>query len=611
MEQNSREGRNERCSVRLLSDLPAREDAFEGAYQRVADAIYEIVTEQDGGKAIALIGPWGSGKSTVVNLLEERVTKNDVTDGELLIFTFDAWAHKGDPLRRSFLERLIKFFQGNRWIPDKEERKKYWDRKLKELSQRWKEQTQTSKPNLTPAGKVVAASLLLAPIGLAILTTFDISNITNRIGWIAWGAGIVFSALPLFLGIYLAVKSKQDGIFSLLIHQIVTETRTETYETPEPTSVEFEKIYKDLLKDSLENQSKRQLLIVIDNLDRMDTRTALSLISTLKPFLQANMDQRQWEKQVWYLIPFDLSGLKRLLSNPAIQESSDQKRQDRTVDDDDLAKAFLDKTFQIRLHVPLPVLSDWHRFFKEQLQKALPQIVDEYRIERIFDIFIQKQSLNPTPREIKLFINHLAAVYLQWCNHNERISMVEQALYVALREYTDWSPALGKEELPEEDKVFSLLGISGREDKEKLIVSLAALYRGVPREKAFQFLRRPIEQALTDGDQEFFKKNMNKPGLLEQLERVLDDRLPNWQSHEPQLIGKATRALVPLQQNAPWYRLREASKQVEDWSVLDEKAGQGLAQLIQTFHSDEEFISMLLSHISNSIPETEKEKERG
>ena len=51
------------CPTKLLDDLPADRDEF-GSHQRVANAIAELVRNEEGGKAIALIGPWGSGKST-------------------------------------------------------------------------------------------------------------------------------------------------------------------------------------------------------------------------------------------------------------------------------------------------------------------------------------------------------------------------------------------------------------------------------------------------------------------------------------------------------------------------------------------------------------------
>ena len=90
------------CRTQLIPDTPAEVDAF-GPHERVAKAIAELVRSEAGGKMIGLEGGWGSGKSTAVNLLKKELE----SDPNVAVAVFDAWAHQGDPLRRTFLERLI------------------------------------------------------------------------------------------------------------------------------------------------------------------------------------------------------------------------------------------------------------------------------------------------------------------------------------------------------------------------------------------------------------------------------------------------------------------------------------------------------------------------
>jgi predicted transcriptional regulator len=117
------------CPTKLLDDLPADRDEF-GSHQKVADAIAELVRNEEGGKAIALIGPWGSGKSTIVNLLRKKLEEREDT----FVFVFDAWAHRGDPLRRSFLECLINRLLDKGWLENKEENKReFWECRTKRL----------------------------------------------------------------------------------------------------------------------------------------------------------------------------------------------------------------------------------------------------------------------------------------------------------------------------------------------------------------------------------------------------------------------------------------------------------------------------------------------
>ena len=63
--------------VCLLDDQPVNVDAF-GGHQRVASAVAELIRKEDGGKAIALEGGWGSGKSSVVCMLEKELEHDNV-----------------------------------------------------------------------------------------------------------------------------------------------------------------------------------------------------------------------------------------------------------------------------------------------------------------------------------------------------------------------------------------------------------------------------------------------------------------------------------------------------------------------------------------------------
>lgn len=148
------------CRTVLLDDLPADRDAF-GPHQRVAHAIADMIREEEGGRAIALIGSWGSGKSTVIRILSNsfRDSKN------IVLFTFDAWAHRGDPLRRSFLEQLGRTIRG--WATVEAQRE--WDLAFDQLSRRRDDVETTTRPALSGWGALLAVAMLLVPVGSALL----------------------------------------------------------------------------------------------------------------------------------------------------------------------------------------------------------------------------------------------------------------------------------------------------------------------------------------------------------------------------------------------------------------------------------------------------------
>jgi predicted KAP-like P-loop ATPase len=98
------------CPTHLIADTPAGLDAFR-SHQRIANAIAGLIQTSPGGKSIGLSGTWGAGKSTVVQLLRERCKSEQCE-----VWIFDAWAHEGDPLRRTFLESLIAALTTKEWL---------------------------------------------------------------------------------------------------------------------------------------------------------------------------------------------------------------------------------------------------------------------------------------------------------------------------------------------------------------------------------------------------------------------------------------------------------------------------------------------------------------
>ena len=146
--------------TKLLSDAPAEDDAFEGGHDRVAGALAELIQEEDGGKAIALKGPFGSGKSTVVRLLENELEEVDKEENEdTRIFTYDAWEHQGDPLRRSFIESLVEFLQEEEWADDDE-----WEDEIERIARRIEETELETEPVLTDWRICVSVTLFQYPL---------------------------------------------------------------------------------------------------------------------------------------------------------------------------------------------------------------------------------------------------------------------------------------------------------------------------------------------------------------------------------------------------------------------------------------------------------------
>lgn len=136
------------CDTRFLDDDPSFSDELGGAHGRPAEALASVISASSTGKLIGLVGMWGSGKSTVIRLLDktlERYAGHGSVD--VVILNFKAWQHEGDPLRRTFLESLIVRLQQQGWLP-----KESFDKERETLARRIEETRIESQPVVNGGG---------------------------------------------------------------------------------------------------------------------------------------------------------------------------------------------------------------------------------------------------------------------------------------------------------------------------------------------------------------------------------------------------------------------------------------------------------------------------
>ncbi len=416
-------GAGDKCRTILVTDAPTSDDAF--GHARVAEAIADLITSEQGARTIGLVGNWGSGKSSVIEILKQHLKRKMGDNAE--VFIFDAWAHQGDPLRRGYLEKMIDFLIEKNWISDQV----LWKQKKEELARRTQKVITTSQPLLTPVGAVFAMSLLLLPLAFQLFIKY-ISSVGSDFYFGVLGAGISCSPLLFLCATWVFWRPKlapwkrqfwttyrppnQDrSLLALFLNKTIEKSETNTVRTPDPTSVEFQSLFGELVSDALRKEN-RKLLIAVDNLDRIDTSDALAILATLRTFFDFDGQSHDQFLRLWLLIPFDERGIRRLWNESDLQAN------------DELTRSFTEKTFQIKFRVSPPVLSDWHEFFKNQLKVAFPDHGEDdfHLIYRIYDLRMLAGTHAPTPREMKLFINSIGALHRQW---KDDIPLPVQALY--------------------------------------------------------------------------------------------------------------------------------------------------------------------------------------
>ncbi|MCG0239779.1 MAG: KAP family NTPase [Firmicutes bacterium] len=529
-----------------------------------------MVAQEEGGKAVAILGSWGSGKSTIVELLKVELSKGG-GESQAEVFVFDAWSHDRDPLRRTFLEQLIDFLNQKGWI-DKE-----WSEHTKKvLARREKKSIQKRTPQLTPMGLVAAVATLLVPLGTALLGFYPTKSTVGNI--ILGSLGTIMTAAPFLLLVCWVLrgwrrhrdwKKLAGRMLPLLVTSVSDTTITQTLEDPEPTSVEFQSIFSQVLRCAFQDYRNRRLVVVIDNLDRVETEHALRVWSVMRAFFEPiKLEDRSWMRQLWLIVPMDPKAVGEIWR------------------EEEKAESFLDKTFQTRFYVPTPVLSDWRAYFEEQLTTAFPWL-KRNEVQALFALFRIKgvpETGLVTPRDIKMFVNRLVAIYRQW---GHEIPLRVQALFVLCYKEIQKNP---QEALLQANFVDSKVQrILAEPDWQKY---LAALWFNVEPGKAAQVLMgSPIGRALSNGDGVELSRFKDFPGFQDVLSNVLHNTVDEWLRSDPATIAKAAVALyvATVEDSSVWELLRRSLFEIKDWSNIEYNhlLGSGLSLILNRCEGEE------------------------
>ena len=355
--------------IKFFSDQPLnidKEQEVRFGHLGIVNSLRQIVLTCPAPFTIGLFGKWGSGKTTILNVLRGRLQVDKVA-----VVIFDVWKHEGDSLRRTFLKELVKQLKGAKCLS-----------KNFKLSERLESSIQTIREikNFTWNWKVWLSLSIF--IGLM-----------AGIGW------MLYYYFPHAFGTYSSIILGGSLISAILLwvlqRMVISETLTtssERLKDPHAFEAEFKKIVK--------NSSSKKLLIVIDNLDRCTHGKAVELLSTIKTFLAKDTDVG--ENNCIFLITCDDEAIKTHLENVYTKMQGTKNTQKPFSADE-----FLRKFFNAFIRIP--------DFIDTELQTYTEDLLKETNIPQ-FDssdvAYVITTAFRENPRQIKQCINTLTAHYM-------------------------------------------------------------------------------------------------------------------------------------------------------------------------------------------------------
>ncbi|MDR6831708.1 MULTISPECIES: P-loop NTPase fold protein [unclassified Sphingopyxis] len=494
----------EDCELRFIVDEPAEVD-FLATHTPVAIAITKSIVSHDHLKIIGLRGRWGSGKSTIIRQVGDQLRK---ADPNILIFNYDAWLHQHDPLRRSFMEALVRFLIGHQAADPK-----VWKKQLKKLSGKLEETTRYDKPIVTNEAKLFFLLAGAFAIGLGFLgkDTFRdaMGQTTTQAGIWTLFLGLALTLGPIAIWTFrwiLSLEHNANAPFwpALLFNRNLGRVQTLTQKPIEPTSIEFGRKFQRLMRE-VETKGKR-LVIVIDNIDRVDGKEAMNIWANVRSFFLSSSGGDDLVSESYHptlILPVDGDSISEVF---AMGSDTEKGRK--------LARSFINKTFDVTFDVPAPVMSDWRRYVDNELRSCLGTAFTEERsftIKQFLDAWFTVTQTPITPREINKILNHIIALLMQWRSSSLTF---ETLVYFSIN----------RERIADISTEVRSTGHPLHRFSSDWPRELAALHYGVDLELAGQVLMtQPIRDAIANNSFETIAPYRELPGFGDIFEQVTDN----------------------------------------------------------------------------------------
>ncbi|PEE29415.1 KAP family P-loop NTPase fold protein [Bacillus toyonensis] len=348
--------------------------------------IKKLIDEHNPPFNIALIGKWGVGKSSIINLLKRELHNKS----EYKIHEINAWKYENDSLKKAFLKNLWKTLNedqsDNIWKQFGESLRQYFmDVNVNDKTHSLKGVMKDLLPVLFVLGVIfLSSSSLFALVFLvwdainAIFTenTFK-ENVMESFKDFKKNIWVPIIIMPLY-------KMVQDFVKSSIQHKTADIKVLKPIETAD----EYEDLFKEEIKKYKEKHPDfRKLIVIVDDLDRLSPKKVVAALDAIKAFVDVD--------ECIFIVTCDENILIRALEKEKLNKSAEY------ID----GELFLDKLFHFRMPLPPIIESDMKQYASELVRQEAPGLIElcEENFEEIVDILIHADV--STPRQVKKLLN--------------------------------------------------------------------------------------------------------------------------------------------------------------------------------------------------------------
>lgn len=329
---------------------------------------------------IALIGKWGIGKSSIINLLLDKYKKDK---NNYIVQEINAWKYEKESLKNVFLKQLWQGISGEKVKTFETIKRIYSDVISKDSS----EDNPRFKKLMKIFGGISGTLIVVSTIAFMIYKAVQLGEINDGF-WKEF-----FLSYCRNVGKLMIVPLILSFITVIVSEFIKRYDKKIEVKIPIETTDDYESFLEDTINKKLGQNKNKKIITIIDDLDRLSIDKIVEALDTIKAFVGF--------KNCIFIVPFDDSILKKALDeNRTIKLDGNHQIVE--------SELILDKLFQYKIYIP-PLLSfDIKEYAVNLAKNNIPDFIEEYCSIDIFEKIIRKVLIHKnvtTPRQVKKLIN--------------------------------------------------------------------------------------------------------------------------------------------------------------------------------------------------------------
>lgn len=375
------------------------------------------------------------------------------------VFVYDTWAHSGDPLRRAFLSDLLASLRNRprydqsiwlhrpfqAWLRNlcpgprhagqqTNARGTNWNMFADRLAGRRRVSERHASIKVGWLGRLVvtagAAWAIKDPLWHHVIKPL-LPELTKQLAPVqSFAAGKLAWLLPIMtldtgrwallaavvgIGVWMLLF---NGLASVLANKGVVSETVDATEDPVPTSIEFSDYFHRIAEAALADDTRRRLIIVLDNLDRLSEKERNAAWGFLKSFVENKQVVRSdWYERMWVFVPWSDAAIE----TPADDAPSAGTPADSTPEAEKKAVSsganmnvgLAEKLFQLRIDIPPPTLIAWQKSLRKRLREAFGRLLENETEDCIVEFFGRRYRSDAeiSIRRMVCFVNELVLLH--------------------------------------------------------------------------------------------------------------------------------------------------------------------------------------------------------